>query len=429
MSAVCWECVEDETLKARVKKQGTAQECSLCGKRRRSFSAEDLAEVLMPILMVDYCPGDEIPSIGEGDDDHVYYEQEGDDLESVIQEVLGQYLGFEQEIVAALEANDPADIRDGDVPFFDSSQSYVEREFRHSPWYDKWNGVLRSIKFRRRFFNSEAKAFFDELFRGLESWKYREADHELGVVRELPSGFVLFRSRKCDDHKTVQDIRKNPLKGVGPPPPEKASAGRMNAEGVVVLYCALDEQTAIAELRPHIAGRVATIKLKTTRPLRVLDFTAIAKSIKDANVFDEDYAEEVGRRDFLRALGYRVSKPIVPGNEADYVITQTMVEYLAFELEHPVDGIIYNSAQKTDGMAVALFATSVNFESGNRFSAVYAKNSLRFHILRGIEYQVDTVQSYAIDNGDVNDVYPDPEFPDSAVEPEGDADDETEHPF
>jgi hypothetical protein len=64
--------------------------------------------------------GEDVKRFGE--DDKEWWEQEGDPLDHHLQEVFGQYLGFEDEIVAALEERDPADPRDGDIPFYDRSQ-------------------------------------------------------------------------------------------------------------------------------------------------------------------------------------------------------------------------------------------------------------------------------------------------------------------
>ena len=47
MSAVCWDCVDDEHLKAIIREKGEVQPCSECGtSTRKAFTAEDLAELL-----------------------------------------------------------------------------------------------------------------------------------------------------------------------------------------------------------------------------------------------------------------------------------------------------------------------------------------------------------------------------------------------
>jgi hypothetical protein len=37
---MCWQCVEDRYLKEVVKKQGNVDVCSICGLKRKAFTAE-----------------------------------------------------------------------------------------------------------------------------------------------------------------------------------------------------------------------------------------------------------------------------------------------------------------------------------------------------------------------------------------------------
>lgn len=49
------------------------------------------------------------------------------------------------------------------------------------------------------------------------------------------------------------------------------------------------------------------------------------------------------REAFLRKLHNLISQPVVPGHEADYLITQTMAEYLAHVHQPHFDGIMFKS--------------------------------------------------------------------------------------
>jgi len=89
-SAICWKCFESKYLSEIVKHEGEREECSVCGEEHRSFTIEQLGELLERKLREHIRPGRELPVLGEGDDDHVYYEQQGDPLSYWVQEVLGQ---------------------------------------------------------------------------------------------------------------------------------------------------------------------------------------------------------------------------------------------------------------------------------------------------------------------------------------------------
>jgi uncharacterized Zn finger protein len=70
MSAVCWNCVDDEHLNAIIREKGVVQPCSECGtSTRKAFTAEELAELLDPILQEHYAHGQELQKFGN-DDDH-----------------------------------------------------------------------------------------------------------------------------------------------------------------------------------------------------------------------------------------------------------------------------------------------------------------------------------------------------------------------
>jgi hypothetical protein len=185
MSAVCWDCVEDEYLKKIVQEKGELQLCSECGKdTRKAFTAEDLAEVLNPILQEHYEHGDEVKKFGP--DDEEWWEQEGDPLSHIVQEPLGQYFSFNDEIIDALIENDDARPQDGEEPFFSNEINYVGtglRPYRLRGW---WDSVEEDLKHHKRFFSSSAKVLFEYLFRGVETRKFWDVAQrkDVTVVRE-----------------------------------------------------------------------------------------------------------------------------------------------------------------------------------------------------------------------------------------------------
>lgn len=382
MSAVCWKCLEDEYLKTIIKKKGKRQKCSLCDGTRKAFTAEDLAEAVDPIVREHFAQGEDVKKFGE--DDAEWWEQEGDPLDHHLQEVTGQYLGFEDEIVEALEEKDPADERDGDIPFYDSSQNYVSIPIRPYAYYEEWSYVSEDIKHRRRFFSSAASALFARVFEDVETRKSRnrETGNDEKVIFEMPEGSLLFRARICHSQSLTKDAYRDPIKHVGPPPPESARAGRMNVDGVVVFYGALDQQTCLAETRPAIGNDIAVIQMRTTKPLRLLDFGRLEQSYKRLSYFQPDFTEQVERGAFLRRLQNLISQPVVPGREMDYLITQTMAEYLG-HVHHPkFDGVLFKSVQRSGGTNVVLF------QSGDDgFPLTYVDESFELFSTSSVEYK------------------------------------------
>ena len=147
-SAVCWKCIEDVYLSNRVKREGERLRCSVCHKTRKSFRVERLGEVLEPILREHIRTGREIPMLD--DNDHTYYEQQGDPLSYWVQTVLDQYFDFNDEIVDAIVAAEDVDERDGDIPFFDSAADYESTPISLHEYYTEWDFVLQELKQDRK---------------------------------------------------------------------------------------------------------------------------------------------------------------------------------------------------------------------------------------------------------------------------------------
>ena len=161
------------------------------------------------------------------------------------------------------------------------------------------------MKHSKRFFSSAAKELFDHLFSDVEARQYWDdaQKKDVTVVRELPEGFELFRARVCDSNDEVKNALKEPMKNIGPPPPVHARANRMNVDGVAVFYGALESETCLAELRPTIGGESAVITVRTTKALRLLDFTKIKNSGRALSYFSPTSTNKPRRIFFFGSSG------------------------------------------------------------------------------------------------------------------------------
>jgi hypothetical protein len=106
---------------------------------------------------------------------------------------------------------------------------------------------------------------------------------ELGESKErLSVGMILYRARL--GFETDDSGGRFPWSGnnIGAPPQEKASAGRANGDGQVVLYVADQEKTTISEVRPALGFYVSVATLELKRDCRVWDLT---KDLPELNPF------------------------------------------------------------------------------------------------------------------------------------------------
>lgn len=389
---ICRKCIADDFLRAEIDANAEVVDCSECSQKRRGISIEDLGRRLESILRQYYVAGESTKHFASADDDNGSWQQLGDDLSDIVQDVLGEYYNCHSSIVDAVKEAEDCDPASGDYGFWDDGANYQFRFIQYEPSaFPGWDETRRELKHGRRFFSPAAMSMFAALFEGIDDITARVEGRQAPVCYELPMGEQLFRSRVVDSESMQAEVIAAPSSKVGPPPPELARSGRMNADGVSALYTSTEASTCVAEMRPAIGSTLAVVELRTTRKLRVLDLRRLETAWAEHSYFDPKYSEKRIRLAALRQLHEQVSQPILPGKESDYVVTQTMAEYLAHVCVKPFDGIVFRSAQDADGTNIVLFARSKPFDGklSARFGVKYARGSLCFVRIRSvkIEYQ------------------------------------------
>lgn len=416
MTYICQNCISDEYLKVIVADEGEVQQCDHCEEDQApAISVERLAQLVDEVFRKIYGPGETVPRVGDGDDDRVYWIQDGDDLDTVIQIILGDLLSCHEELIDELIALDDYWPPDGEEAFYDVNSNYERIRYRGFEGSGLWTQTLQELKHSRRFFSPSAKALFSSLFDGVDSLQTRIKRRNYPVVRILRTNTKLYRARICRSMSDFETFANDPFRHVGPAPSAAARNGRMNAEGVSVLYTALDERTCLAEIRPAISTQLALIKLETTAPLRILDFTRLEQAVRPhaLSYFHPTYFEERNRMELLKDLHRLISQPIRPERESDYLITQTMAEYLAHVHEKPFDGIIFSSAQRNGGKNVVIFPNRIaeSEDLSSVFRVQYVPGSLASFRTEAISYkhERDNFFYFTDDDGKISGPYFDDE--------------------
>lgn len=355
--AICFKCIEDEILRVTVEREGEPLLCESCGQENNNaFSYERLGEELEPVVREHFQLGPTVRKFY--DDDQEGWEQDGDSLLDIVQMVLGQDVDDPHGLVSALIDAEDYWPGDGGEAFYDDTQLYVSRKATPHAWMAQWHYVRDELAHRRRFFSDGARALFDRLLDGVADLKFfdKDTDNWLPVVNELQVGTDVLRARVVRSDSELRAFVQASSRELGAPPPEKAQAGRMNAAGIAVFYGALDSDTCLAEMRPVLGGRVLVGEFRTTQALRVLDFRRLeAARLAELSYFDSKYAEQRERAVFLRRLHELISRPVTPGHEDEYLITQTLTEYLAHVHRPTFDGVIFQSVQRQGGANMVLF--------------------------------------------------------------------------
>lgn len=398
MAALCIDCISDDHLRNIASGMPSLQ-CAECeGESLPAITAEYLAEIMSPLLQGRLTYGRTIRKFASVDDDRGWEEPRGENLEFFLRDILGDQDGFLPDLLEALFESEPYDHSDPDDYFLDSEHLYDWVTVRPEELLRQWNDASQEIQNRHRYFSPVAVVLFDRLFGGLNDLCVY-LDGEQPVISTLPQGSILFRARDCPNQSLTQEMLQDPIGNVGPPPPGDASPGRMNAGGVSVLYAAQDLETAVSEIRPAIGSMSAVIQIRTTRPLKVLDFHLLEKAFQSISFFDSHYDHLIERLTFIRRLHSLISRPVHPNHAHEYMITQAMAEYLAYIHPEKVDGILFKSVQREDGVNIVLFPKPcgetlddlVQFD----IPVEYVTDSLEFRKAQSVKYCLDTCYEYS----------------------------------
>ena len=361
---ICHACIGEAYLSAEVQSSGEEAECDYCGATAQSISIKDLAERIEKAFTDHYTRTATEPDSWQerlmADRESSYdWVRDGTPVAEAIQDVAcidKEPATDVLEILAEKHALYPDKDNLGEESEFDADSYYDEKGPDNQAWHEEWRNFEHSLKTEARFFSRSAADHLAQVFGGIDKLKTRDSrplvvDAGPGTALDHLSRARVFQS----EVKLIEALRR-PDTHLGSPPPSIARAGRMNAQGISVFYGADDASVAIAEVRPCVGSRVAVANFDITRPLRLLDLTALEDAHDMGSIFDPSLKRRLERVAFLRTLGGRMARPVMPDDEAiDYLPTQAVADFLATTNEPRLDGIIFPSAQVEHGRNVVLF--------------------------------------------------------------------------
>lgn len=357
MSYICPTCV-GESLLSRLVSTAAVKEnpCEYCASgapgTEISFVAQRCSEVISTFFEVSSCTMAVV---------HFNREPAGESLAEVVERLTSMPSKAVEDVTEALTQwwydRDTGEELYGDDPYF------VPRRDIGSPLIAAWTEMESSLRTEARYLNPKVGQFMEQVFGGLSDHVAASGNSVLVDAGPDTSISELYRARVFQSEKSLEDALQHPERTLGAPPAGLSGGGRMNAAGQPAFYGALDEQTAIAEIRPPVGSWVAVAKFRITRPLKLLNLLLLeeAQLKPKSSFFDPTTVAAAQRLSFLRELAGRMTAPVMPENQNhNYLITQVVADYLAMLPSVSVDGIIYPSAQRSgsgdvDGINVVLF--------------------------------------------------------------------------
>ncbi|TEP81950.1 RES domain-containing protein [Pseudomonas aeruginosa] len=237
----------------------------------------------------------------------------------------------------------------------DNTHFYGEDDAMEVNLYEvRWRQFVEGVQYTHRFFNANAREFLDSVFSPLVS---DEDALKSEVIRTMANGDMLYRARLAKDLDEAERMVKNPAGQFGPTPRFLASSQRMTPNGISALYCALERETCLSEIRSITGDHVVSAALTPVAELKLLDLTVLNRVEPPAlSLLDVGFREALHRKVFLDSLVKKMSRPKARNDELSYLSTQVVFEYLRLRFGEQVDGLVFPSVQTGEvGTNVVLF--------------------------------------------------------------------------
>lgn len=201
-------------------------------------------------------------------------------------------------------------------------------------WQD-YHNFEQDVKFRNRFVHSpEVDEFLFNIERTLPA---RE--------RSLAHGSILYRGQigydeyESEGQLIVSGFPANRMK----PIPNKGKEGRANPKGISYLYLSNCENTALAELRPHLGQYISSAQFQIQRNLRVVDCYSVVKHYSHVQcIFNPPQSQDEITNAVWSMINEAFTKPVTNEDESlDYVPTQILAEHFKAK---GFDGVCFKSS-------------------------------------------------------------------------------------
>ncbi|MDR1355774.1 MAG: RES domain-containing protein [Propionibacteriaceae bacterium] len=196
----------------------------------------------------------------------------------------------------------------------------------------QWEQFADSIKHENRFhsgvFNADAFASFLSI-----------------IMKPYSAGYEFYRARIAHNKNgfTANEM--------GAPPRERRSAGRINPEGIGVLYLSSDGTTVLNEVRANAFDYVTVGKFKSLRDIKVVNLSGISGT--SPFLYQGELEKYAANRKVFQEIAIEIAKPLRRSDSPiEYLPTQYIAEFIKSQ---GYDGVEYASTLKEGGYNIAIF--------------------------------------------------------------------------
>ncbi|WP_043307907.1 RES domain-containing protein [Pseudomonas sp. ML96] len=401
---ICIDCVTPNPLKKLFDTHGKEGDCKYCGRHGYAVESAQLFNYVY----------ERVAENVAGKDDLSNYElcmlyDCGSDFIAVseIDIVLMEWFELENEpyfddLCKGVPAEFRKDNEGNETHFYGDDGSLEQNVYEY-----RWQKFVDDVQYKHRYFNAGADKFLDSVFSVLLT---EEGELKPEVLRTVTHGEMLYRARHAQSQKQAEEIIRNPASEFGPTPKHLASSQRMTPNGISALYCSLDRETCLSEIRSITGDHVVSVALTPVSEVKLLDLTVMDQVEPPAlTLLDKGCRESLHRKVFLGSLVKKMSRPKGRNDELSYLSTQVVFEYLRLRFGKSVQGLVFPSVQTGEtGTNIVLFpessrlaylppekhdladgpapqAAPIKPPHGPQASLIVAPDSIRFHKITAIE--------------------------------------------
>ena len=348
---ICHQCVDESYLSSEIINKGVKSQCNYCHDSQNAITLDELADYVEWSFKNYYCRTPAEPDFYEQmliKDKELEYDwyRSGQPTIETIEEAAGVdndiAVGL-QKILFARHYNHDENIFEAE---FDSEAYYMDKPPDISKINYLWEKFRFNLQSSSRYFSRSTTNFLTMIFRNLSDL---QPFFDPALIVEAGPDLAMsefYRARYFETKSELKCAMEAPDVNLGPPPAIRVAGGRMNSRGIPVFYGSSNADTALAEIRPPVGSLALVGKFRLVRRVRLLNLHTQKASGAIGSYFDPKFLDLFRRAIFLQNLATVLSRPVLPVvAESEYLPTQVISDYLENEIDPPLDGILFPSAQ------------------------------------------------------------------------------------
>lgn len=315
----CAECFQDAQIRAMIRTNNETGDCDFCGQKNATIysvdSPSDLSDLISEVISV----------YEESDDGEPLFDVLIEDW-NIFSKTLPttRYLieNFCNIIVGDRKRNHNVNVK---LP-----HTYIENYGIFSG--HSWGDFSEVIKTKNRFYNGYFKADQFVSFLSYSITKYLK-------------GVTFFRARVWSDGHGYN------IGEMGAPPVGKRKSGRVNPEGIGVLYLTSDEKTALSEVRASAFDFVSVGEFRLKKDINVVNISGL-NNISPA-LYASGLESLAANTKIFSDIANEIAKPLRRNDSSlEYLPTQYITEFIKSK---GYSGVEFSSTMATGGTNIAVF--------------------------------------------------------------------------